>query len=858
MINRFLFIIVLSLLNSVSLYAQVDTKGTDFWLTFGKNWQRTYDSTNLQIRIAGGEQNAAVNLYFTGLNNTVSFFVAAGQVYTYNLNKIERQAVYNEIMGISNKSVHITSSEPVTVYALNQSYASTDATNVLPVAALGSDYYHLSYPCAYDDADLEEDAYAAVAMQNLTQIYRNDTLTATLNRGEVYYRTSGNDMTGTHITADKPIAFFALHQGPYIPVTCNGTWCYASDNLFQQLAPVNTWGKNFFVPVSWRGRDFVRIMVSQNYTNIKQTGATVRNVAGGQTKLTDLKAGQWVELEVSLANNGCYIQADKPVGVCAYLTSDNYNTPHYQSDPAEAWLPPVEQKISAALIAPFIPADSTKLNAHYALVITPTATQNKTTVKKGNGIEQPLSGGRWYNNTAAGMSFYSMPLTDSTSAYLFTNREGGLTVMGYGTGSFESYYYMAASGMRSLDAVFYVNNIHYVDLAYKTVCTPPSQFRAEISGDISTTAGHLKWYIDDDEEESARDRLTWSKNYAPGTHQIKMIVRMNDEVTTRTIEAVMTVASANDAIDVDNNLSICSSAVTLNVKNPVSGAAYNWYDNTGTILLDTGISFTTPVLNNSTRYIVKMEGVLCLPDPATVSITVTQPPQVTAMDDRRICYGDEITLKTLSKEGTISWNVPKTTLRPAETADYIVTASSPPCLPVSDTVRITVGDSLYLNPHSLSSLNRNQFYEQRLSTNAETPQFSIVSGKLPEGLSLHTDGLISGFLSSEQPVARNYNLTIQALDCYDCAITRNYLLKNDFYIPLVFSPNGDNINDYFMRGYKVVIFDRLGVKIFEGNNGWDGTSNGKSAAVDTYYYILFEYDENEQELITTGSITLLR
>jgi gliding motility-associated-like protein len=52
-----------------------------------------------------------------------------------------------------------------------------------------------------------------------------------------------------------------------------------------------------------------------------------------------------------------------------------------------------------------------------------------------------------------------------------------------------------------------------------------------------------------------------------------------------------------------------------------------------------------------------------------------------------------------------------------------------------------------------------------------------------------------------------------------------------------------SINDVFMPGKNIVIFDRLGVVIFEGDNGWDGTYNGKDAPPDVYFYKL-TYTEN--------------
>lgn len=57
-------------------------------------------------------------------------------------------------------------------------------------------------------------------------------------------------------------------------------------------------------------------------------------------------------------------------------------------------------------------------------------------------------------------------------------------------------------------------------------------------------------------------------------------------------------------------------------------------------------------------------------------------------------------------------------------------------------------------------------------------------------------------------------------------------------IPNTLSPNGDGTNDIFMTGYKVRIYNRNGIMMYEGNNGWNGTHNGKRVENDTYFYEL--------------------
>ncbi|MEE3482772.1 MAG: gliding motility-associated C-terminal domain-containing protein [Bacteroidales bacterium] len=56
-------------------------------------------------------------------------------------------------------------------------------------------------------------------------------------------------------------------------------------------------------------------------------------------------------------------------------------------------------------------------------------------------------------------------------------------------------------------------------------------------------------------------------------------------------------------------------------------------------------------------------------------------------------------------------------------------------------------------------------------------------------------------------------------------------------LPTAFTPFiKDGLNDTFMRGFDVLIFDRYGQKIFEGNEGWDGTFRDKMADPGVYFY----------------------
>ncbi|MCL2042411.1 MAG: hypothetical protein FWG84_10315, partial [Bacteroidales bacterium] len=512
--------VLIALLGIPALQAQT-TDGTDFWLTFGVNNSQTYSAATLQIRVVSRDKPTVVQINFTQLGTTVTYPLAPWEVKTHTLSSQEKQAVYNTATGKSNKSIYIHSDYAITAYAINQCQTSTDATNIFPEPALDIEYYHISYT----RADSYQDAYAVIATENNTNVYHEGTLLPNmpLNRGDVYFRRDVPDMTGSHILADKPVAFFAMNERVMIPTNYE-----ARDHLFQQLAPVNTWGKNFFVPVTHIGTDRVRIVASQPGTTVTRTGGIHAYAPGGQlgpTYTLNPGPGQYIELEVNLTGKGCYIVADKPIGVCNYLTSYSY-AGSVLSDPAQCWLPPTEQMATQALLAQFtIPPYLGYTPLHYALIVTPDATKNNTTVSIGSGTPVPLFGGTWTTNTTTppGMdpiAFYTFPLTSSSDSYEFSN-DAELFALGYGTGYAESYYYLGYASMRKLDAFFTANDVHNQDMDNTLFCENEIIFHAEIAITGAEIVA-LKWYINNVEHLPAQNQEDWTGTFAAGDYVIKL------------------------------------------------------------------------------------------------------------------------------------------------------------------------------------------------------------------------------------------------------------------------------------------------------------------------------------------------
>ncbi|MDR3193942.1 MAG: T9SS type A sorting domain-containing protein [Tannerella sp.] len=501
------------------LHAQYTTEGKDFWIAFSSNMGIVSKSVTLQIRITATEKTIIHGSYTE--NPSLNFIdtIPEGTVYTRALSEKERSAVYTASYSVTKKSLHITADRSVSVYALNQYNYTTDATNIIPTVNLGTDYYQLSYI----PSGTSSDGYLVLATRDGTKVYDDGKLVANLNQGEVvgmYYGTV--DLTGKHVYTNYPVAYFTATECALIPLNKS-----ACDCLYQQLVPTSSWGKNFMVPVTGRGTERIRVVASQDGTSFTYKGGILRKDIG--RGLTKLKAGEFSELEIYRNEGGCYIESNKPVAIGSYLVGGSHNGAG-DGDPSLGWIPPIEQAVYNSTIAPFVPFGATALNAHYALIITPTATRDQTTVIIGDSKPAALTGNEWVTGANPLMSFRTIPLTKGGVGYHFENRNGFM-IMGYGTGNAESYYYLAASAMRKLDAYFKVNGQHYQDLIDQTFCADRIEVEANIELFMSSAAGHLKWFINGTEDVGLRDKLSWKKAPGNGKYTVMMrIVDSNDKI----------------------------------------------------------------------------------------------------------------------------------------------------------------------------------------------------------------------------------------------------------------------------------------------------------------------------------------
>jgi gliding motility-associated-like protein len=216
--------------------------------------------------------------------------------------------------------------------------------------------------------------------------------------------------------------------------------------------------------------------------------------------------------------------------------------------------------------------------------------------------------------------------------------------------------------------------------------------------------------------------------------------------------------------------------------------------------------------------------------------------------------GVDMTPPLASISGETSADVTLETIPDSQTSYYIYITDSLGCVSLDRKEVIAEVIKLYIEPSHLPPYIKNVDYEQLLVSNANSPMFTLVDGKLPAGLTLNASGLIYGNVPVSYFDSINI-ATVEVRDSNGCRVEREYIFNGNIFVPKVFTPNGDGVNDIFMRGCKMVIFDRLGTEISNGDDGWDGYYKGKPVADDIYFYRLEYIDSGDGSLkLITGYV----
>lgn len=466
-IKRTTLWLLISFFMATQSFAQSST-GREFYVSFGKNGNSTADNVELILRFTG-PAGAKISMNFTTTNSYVFVTIPAGGTYDYRIPAELTSLVYSAADFTSKRSILVKSDQPIHVIAINTAKNSAEATLVWPVEGWGTEYYHFALP-AYDNTHCS--GFILIAKENNTAItIEKINKTVTLQAGEVYhyFLTTADYIQGSRIYSNKPFAY--IQNSSKVRQTIGSS--FIGNMTFEQSAPTDQWGKQFIVPTSSAFKGTVTYELFSGYARIfakEQSKVTVKYANGIASKSYTISAGGYQDIVVASAlgtytntyNNGaCHITSDKPVAVYAYPSKNSQASNDY---PSEVWLPPVEQMTRNVLISP-LSIKGTHFfmeTEHYMQVIISTASKDKTTLKIDGDNPRTLGAESftWVDNVAdsgysygsyfLGSSNYGSTPVQSLNITALVDNPDGLIVLGYGVGSYSSYYYTAGLGMRDV------------------------------------------------------------------------------------------------------------------------------------------------------------------------------------------------------------------------------------------------------------------------------------------------------------------------------------------------------------------------------------------------------------------------
>lgn len=111
---------------------------------------------------------------------------------------------------------------------------------------------------------------------------------------------------------------------------------------------------------------------------------------------------------------------------------------------------------------------------------------------------------------------------------------------------------------------------------------------------------------------------------------------------------------------------------------------------------------------------------------------------------------------------------------------------------------------------------------------------------------------VYNILSTEQ----DYKIMLTATNENGCINSASKTVDIVPFIPNVFTPNEDRVNDLLMPGMEFEIYDRYGVLIYKGKDGWTGRYKGQMMDNDSYFFLIHYTDKYNQVQTRKGKVTL--
>ncbi len=467
-------LLLLCLFASLHSHAQdLTNKGTDFWIGYGNHVRMLNATANsgpesMQLYITS-DVSTSGKVEIRSIGFVKNFSVTANQITTID---IPRGAALTD-HGLSNHGIHVTSQRPVVVYSFIYVNAVSGATVCLPTNTLGRDYYSINFSQVSNENNSHNYFFVIAADTGTTTVEitpsaitksgqpADQPFLVKLQQGQVYQvmghseGNSGVDLTGSRIrslndgSGCKRIAVFSGSNK--ITIGCNGP--SSSDNLYQQVYPVTTWGRKYVtVNGAINSNNVFRILKSDPSAMVKVNGSYIPNGS--------FVRGQYYDYNSDIPG---VIESDKPILVAQYFTTQNCSGNPAPGDPEMIILNPVEQTVKEVTLNSMQPNGATNISVHYLNVIL----KNDPAVIKSFKID-----GLPYEQNFKPVPYEKNYAFARIATSLGTHNivcDSGFNVIAYGFGDFESYGYSGGTNLKDLYQYASIKN-QYAEVNFPATC----------------------------------------------------------------------------------------------------------------------------------------------------------------------------------------------------------------------------------------------------------------------------------------------------------------------------------------------------------------------------------------------------
>lgn len=367
-----------------------DGSGKEFWIAIPSNDKKGAD-TNSQLEIyvtSAYDTDVTIEYPATGMRYTQRVEPGRATVFSSTNGTMSWDWEIGASESVETKGIRVVAGKPVTVSVLSSKRYSADGFVAIPTDLWGTEYRHLCFYDFKEDSDWGSGFIVVAKDDNTSVVVRlqgvsyggavattkggrklGESFSVTLQRGQTYMvmgdgKTQGVfDLSGTRITANKPIGLLSFHQRTMVPSRID-TNNNGRDCLSEMMTPVSAWSREYVsveLNRDTNNGDFFRVMAAEDNTSFRC------EYTDFQTEKTYVwegllpRAGDFAEKEttwppVPAIRGRAVWKADKPIMVMQYAYSAEWDD-RINWDPMMMRVIPVEQFTRSAVVAvPPVPA----------------------------------------------------------------------------------------------------------------------------------------------------------------------------------------------------------------------------------------------------------------------------------------------------------------------------------------------------------------------------------------------------------------------------------------------------------------------------------------------------------------------